>query len=134
MVDINAPLLNRLMKEKKGDVIHSSAYAKAQNQGGIGSSSMQSFEQRKVIDQNRSIVRKYGDSKIAMEAGKTSWQARRDAAQFGESDDSGKTPSVNGLRGKLNSKDADVGTKGGDTTVKNGPSQMPTRRNPGISR
>ena len=81
MVDVNAPLLNRLMKEKKGDVVHSSAYAKAQNQGGIGSSSMQSFEQRKVIDQNRSMIRKYGDSKIAMEAGKTSWQARRDATQ-----------------------------------------------------
>ncbi len=134
MVDINAPLLNRLMKEKKGDVVHSSAYAKAQNQGGIGSSSMQSFEQRKIIEQNRSIVRKYGDSKIANEAGRASWQARRDAAQFGESDDSGRASSTNGLRGKLNSKDADVGTKGGDTTVKNGPSQMPTRRNPGISR
>ena len=40
MVDVNAPLLNRLMKEKKGDVVHSSAYAKAQNQGGIGSSSI----------------------------------------------------------------------------------------------
>ena len=121
MVDINAPLLNRLMKEKKGDVVHSSAYAKDEIDD-------------VNVDYAFNLVRKYGDSKIAMEAGKTSWQARRDATQFGESDDSGKTPSVNGLRGKLNSKDADAGTKGGDTTVKNGPSQMPTRRNPGISR
>ena len=133
MDNIEGPLLKRIMKEKKEDVIHSSAYAEAQNQGGIGSSSMQTFEQRKAIDQNRSMVRKYSDSKIATEAGKTSWQARRDATQFGESGDNGNSSSSSGLRGRLNSKEADAGTKGGDAATKNGPSQMPTRRNPGIS-
>ena len=133
MDHIEGPLLKRIMKDKKEDVIHSSAYAEAQNQGGIGSSSMQTFEQRKAIDQNRNLVRKYGDSKIATEVGRTSWQARRDAAQFGESGDGEKGVSTSGLRGRLNSKENDTGTKGGDTATKGGPSQMPARRNPGIS-
>lgn len=131
---MNGDLLKRIMDEKKEDVIHSSAYAEAQNQGGIGSSSMQSFGQRRAIDQHRSVVRRYSDSKIATESGKTSWQARREAAQFGEDADNKNTSPSSGLRGKLNSKDADTGAKGGDSSTKSGPSQMPARRNPGISR
>lgn len=131
---MDGALLKRLMKEKKEDVVHSSAYAEAQNQGGIGSVSTQTFNQRREIDQRRSVIRKYSDSKVATEAGKTSWQARRDAAQFGEGDNNANTSSGSGLRGRLNSTDADTGAKGGDKPVNSGPAQMPARRNPGISR
>ena len=131
---MNGDLLKRVMNKKKEDVVHSSAYAEAQNQGGIGASSTQTFGQRRAIDQHRSVVRRYGDSKIATESGKASWQARREAKQFGESSDDEKSVSTSGLRGRLNSKDADTGAKGGDVVTKSGPSQMPARRNPGISR
>ena len=131
---MSGDLLKRIMNKKKEDVVHSSAYADAQNQGGIGASSVQSFGQRRAIDQHRSVVRRYSDSKIATESGKTSWQARREAAQFGEDDDNKNTSPSSGHRGKLNSKDADTGAKGGENLTKNGPSQMPARRNPGISR
>ena len=131
---MDGALLKRIMKEKKEDVVHSSAYAEAQNQGGIGSVSTQTFNQRREIDRNRSVIRKYSDSKVATEAGKTSWQARRDAAQFGESDANSNASSGSGLRGRLNSSDTDTGNKGGETSAKSGPSQMPARRNPGISR
>ncbi len=123
---MDGDLLKRIMSKKKEDVFHSSAYAKAQNQGGIGSASMQTFNQRRKIDQNRSMINKYSDSKVATETGKSSWQARRDAAQFGESDDKSASPS-NGSRGNIDSK-------GGDASAKSGPSSMPARRNPGISR
>lgn len=59
------PLLKYMMKDKKEDVVHSSAYANAQNGGAFGSSSSQSFEKRMEIDKNRKIVRGYQDSKIA---------------------------------------------------------------------
>ena len=131
---MNGDLLKRLMKEKKEDVVHSSAYAEAQNQGGIGAVSAQSFNQRRNIDQNRSVIRKYGDSKVVAEGGRTSWQARRDAAQFGGDSNENNTSSNSGLRGRLNSKDSETGAKGGDTPTKSGPTQMPTRKNPGISR
>ena len=132
---MDGALLKRVMNDKKEDVIHSSAYAEAQNQGGIGSVSTQTFNQRREIDQNRSMINKYSDSKVATEAGKSSWEARRDAAQFGESDkDAGASPS-NGLRGRLNTKDGDTGgAKVGDKSAGSGPSRMPTRINPGISR
>ena len=131
---MSGDLLKRIINKKKEDVIHSSAYAEAQNQGGIGASSVQSFGQRRAIDQHRSVVRRYSDSKIATESGKTAWQARREAAQFGEDAGKENTSSTSGLRGRLNSKDADTGAKGGDSSTKSGPSQMPVRRNPGISR
>ena len=51
-----------------------------------------------------------------------------------EGDNNANTSSGSGLRGRLNSTDADTGAKGGDKPVNSGPAQMPARRNPGISR
>ena len=65
---MNSAFLKRLMKEKKEDVVHSSAYASAQSGGSMGATSAMSFEQRKKIDRNRSMVRRYSDSMIANEA------------------------------------------------------------------
>ena len=59
------PFLKRLIKEKTEDVVHSSAYAKAQNPGGMGASSAESFAARMRLEQNRQKIRGYGDSRIA---------------------------------------------------------------------
>ena len=61
------PLLKYMMKDKKEDVIHSSAYASAQNKG-IGTSSIESFTKRRAIDQNRTVVKRYNDSQVVNEA------------------------------------------------------------------
>ena len=65
---MNNPFLKRLMKDKKEDVVHSSAYAKVQNSNGIGVASVETFSGRLAIEQNRQVVRGYGDSKIVNEA------------------------------------------------------------------
>ena len=62
------PFLKRLMKAKKEDVIHSSAYGAVQNQGGIGSASTESFRDRMKMEKNRTMVRGYGDSSVATSA------------------------------------------------------------------
>ena len=63
MMDKN-PLLKYVMKSKTEDVMHSSAYAKAQNGEGFGTSSSKSFEERMKMEQNRTRVRAYGESKL----------------------------------------------------------------------
>ena len=62
------PFLKYLIKEKKEDVLHTSAYAKVQNGTGFGASSSQSFEDRQKIEANRQIVRGYNDSKLMQQA------------------------------------------------------------------
>ncbi len=62
------PLLKYMMKEKTEDVLHTSAYARAQNAGSMGASSTQSFEERQRIEANRQIVRRYGDSNLMQRA------------------------------------------------------------------
>ena len=52
------------MKDKKEDVFHSSAYAKAQNGTALGAASTESYQVRVNIDKNRTKVRGYGDSEI----------------------------------------------------------------------
>ncbi|MBQ9020312.1 hypothetical protein IJ096_03265 [Candidatus Saccharibacteria bacterium] len=51
----------------RADYLHSSSYAKAQNGGrmGVASSHTQSFAQRQKLDQNRTLISKYGDTTIA---------------------------------------------------------------------
>ena len=63
------PFLNRLMKDDKADILHSSAYARAQSSGGMGADSVESFAERRKIDRNRTVIRGYNDSKIAGESG-----------------------------------------------------------------
>ena len=62
------PFLKYLIKEKKEDILHTSAYAKVQNGEGFGASSSQSFEDRQKIEANRQIVRGYNDSKLMQQA------------------------------------------------------------------
>ena len=71
------PFLGRLMKDTTEDVTHSSAYGKAQNAGGMGAASTESFDVRREIDKNRKMVRGYGDSKVVNEVGNRVPRARR---------------------------------------------------------
>lgn len=59
------PLLHRLMKTSKEEVLHSSGYAQTQNGESMGAASAASFAARQAIDQARSTIKKYGASKIA---------------------------------------------------------------------
>ena len=59
------PLLHRLMKDTKDDVIHSSGYAEAQNSGSMGAASAASFAARQALEQNRTTIKKYSASQIA---------------------------------------------------------------------
>jgi len=58
------PFLKYVMKDKKEDVFHSSAYAKAQNGSALGAASTESYQVRVNVYQNRSKVRGYGDSEL----------------------------------------------------------------------
>ncbi len=58
------PLLKRIMKDKKGDIVHSSGYAKVQSGERIGSTSVEGFMKRQRIDANRNYVQSYRDSKV----------------------------------------------------------------------
>ena len=62
------PLLNRLMNEETADVVHSSAYAEAQNAEKMGVASMVDFAKRQAIEENRKMVGGYRDSRIVCEA------------------------------------------------------------------
>ncbi len=53
-----------IIKDKKEDVFHSSAYSKAQNGGNMGSASAQSFAARQAIEQNRQHIGGYHQSSI----------------------------------------------------------------------
>lgn len=147
------PFLHRLIKEKKEDVVHSSAYAQAQN-AGIGASSTQSFEKRREIDQNRTVVRGYGDSKIVSEAPSNAPRAKTydPAAGQGEKHSSprGSYRELVEKRAEFNSGASRVGggaanvageAKTSSTTGNRfqalpdrGPNTPPARRNPGIMR
>ncbi len=54
-----------VIKEKKDDVVHSSGYGVAQSGGAMGASSGVGFTERMRINNNRTKIRRYGDSKIA---------------------------------------------------------------------
>jgi len=58
------PFLKYVMKDKKEDVFHSSAYAKAQNGASFGAASTESYKVRVNINQNRTMVGDYSKSKI----------------------------------------------------------------------
>ena len=61
------PFTQFLIKGKKQDFFHSSAYGKAQSGNVIGVASTESFSQRQKIEHNRQNIRRYKDSKIAAE-------------------------------------------------------------------
>lgn len=136
------PLLGRLMKDTKEDVVHSSAYAEAQNAGGMGAASTQSFAKRQEIEANRTTIQGYRDSRVVSDAfgsGGTKLQeydAAHDASQraairerFGGERNTGTNDKVSGNAGGDNGAGAMGRTMPtGRTTV------PPVRRNPGISR
>ncbi|MBP5648294.1 hypothetical protein J6X04_03365 [Candidatus Saccharibacteria bacterium] len=129
------PFLKRLMKETKNDVVHTSAYADAQNAGKIGVASTQGFRERRRIDQNRKIVKKYRHSGVVAETRRNAWKARQEMAQFGSMNNSGNVGENSGLRGSLKAVgDTKIGGKDGGSLQTRGPAQMPARKNPGISR
>lgn len=127
------PFLKRLMKEKSQDVIHSSAYGEAQNSGKMGVASAQSFAARQAIEQSRSQVRGYRDSKIVTEEGNrvaraATFDAEKDAAQraairerFGRE------------RGEAGSN-KQTSAQAAPETAKPTAGNPPAWRNPGISR
>lgn len=58
-------ILNRLMRDEKKDIVHSSGFAKAQNGDSMGAASGESFKRRQNIEKSRQVIRSYGDSRIA---------------------------------------------------------------------
>ena len=64
------PFFKYLIKDKKEDIFHSSAYAKAQNGASIGVASSGSYQARVNVNQNRQKVRGYKDSEIMRSVGK----------------------------------------------------------------
>lgn len=62
------PLLKFVMREKKTDVVHTSAFGKAQNGQGMGATSVQSFSERMEVERNRKRVRSYSDSRVVAQA------------------------------------------------------------------
>lgn len=70
------PFLKYVMKDKKEDVFHSSAYAKVQNGEGIGAASTLGYSARVAIDRNRTTVRGYDESGIMTGAKKNGPHAK----------------------------------------------------------
>ena len=59
------PFLKYIMKDtERSDVFHSSAYGRAQNAGGMGAASGESFAMRRAMEANRKLVRGYGDAGV----------------------------------------------------------------------
>ena len=146
------PLLKYLIKEKKEDVVHSTGYGVAQNEGGFGTASAKSFANRQDTEANRSMVGGYKDSKIARESRAevplaSGYNAARETAQreairqrFGR-DSERKNPSSMRSGGMGKNDQSSGGFRGsslpGSVTQSGGHEGManpPARRNPGISR
>ena len=58
------PFIKYIMREKKEDIFHSSAYGKAQSAEAMGVASVESFGKRMEIDGNRQVIKRYNDSRI----------------------------------------------------------------------
>lgn len=135
------PFLKRLIKDNREDIVHTSAYAKAQNADGIGAASTRSFDDRMRIEQNRTAVGSYRDSKVVNEVGdgvvkakaydrgedtakmaarRKSYAEKQTERQFGGSGD-----------GLARSR---FGGKSADESGHSGPANPPARKNPGIYR
>ena len=127
------------MKDTKGDVVHSSAYAEAQNAEGIGVASTQSFAARREIDSKRTVVKGYRDSRVVNDALDNvgnklrEYDAEHDANQraairerFGGERENGFSNNENINEQKDNSSGKKMPS--GQTTT------PPAWRNPGISR
>ena len=65
----SSKLIHRITKTTSADVMHSSGYAKYQNNGSFGTASNESFSQRQAIDKNRQIIQNYSHSQIGQQRG-----------------------------------------------------------------
>lgn len=117
------PLLKRLVKEKKEDIAHTSAFAEVQNRGGFGSASVESFEKRREIDKQRKMIGGYRDARVVSDRGIEAWKIRQEKRQLG-GDDGGNSGGVSGFHGELRSETNNASTS----------SRPLARKNPGISR
>ena len=132
------PFLKYLVKEQMPDVVHSSVYAKAQNENGIGAASTESYEVRVKIDKNRQKIRGYRDSGLINDAKMNTSKARAYTATESEK-------ALGEIRGGMNTENAgpvnntDVAFKRAamsrNSTLSGAPSRrgMATVKNPGIS-
>ena len=148
------PFLKRLMKDKKEDVAHSSAYGKVQNARGIGVASTESFATRRAMNRNRTMVRRYDESKVVTEVGDGVPKAMKydaeqdkaslDAVKTGLNKEQGGSGAL-GQRGKGPVLDksgmqeaamarAKMTNRFAGSAPSKGSSAPPARRNPGISR
>lgn len=144
----NNPLLGRLINEEKQDIVHSSAYGKAQSAENIGTASAESFAARKAMEASRQAIRKYKDSKVVDGAynnsGVKSWgyDAKKDAEQRaairekygGQRDDAGgfdgEERGDGAIFSGVNGKKTPTDRFGGPSRIEG---SAPARRNPGIS-
>lgn len=119
-----------IVKNKKEDVIHSSAFAKVQNSEGIGVASSQSFSDRMKIEQNRNRIRGYGDSQVVVQSRASSGIKAKtytppEQTGYGTNNGVGRVSSrVGGPK--------PVGLRSNSSGSLN--SRPPMRKNPGISR
>ncbi len=94
------PFLKRLMKAQTEDVVHSSAYAQAQNQKRIGVASMRGFEERMRMENNRTTIKGYKDSEVvnksfvSARAGKVALSAQEPTAQKPVTPPARKNPGI----------------------------------------
>lgn len=58
-------ILKYIKKDNKEDIFHSSPYGRAQNESSMGVASTETFSDRRKIDQQRQMIKRYGDSQIA---------------------------------------------------------------------
>ena len=61
---MNNPFLKYVMKSKKEDIFHSSAYGKAQGGCNMGATSAETFNKRREMEKNRQNVSSYQNSAI----------------------------------------------------------------------
>lgn len=92
------PFLKYLIKEQKSDIVHSSAYGKAQNSTGMGVASTQSFSERMETEQNRKMVRKYNESRVTQQAFSSGAKAKAYTETVGVTE-GGASYSVSGSKG-----------------------------------
>lgn len=64
---MDGALLRRLIRKNKSDVVHTSGFASVQSGGAVGAASVESFQKRREVDKNRTIVKGYGKSRIVLE-------------------------------------------------------------------
>ncbi|MBQ1298732.1 hypothetical protein IIY24_02775 [Candidatus Saccharibacteria bacterium] len=144
------PFLKRLMKEKTGDVLHTSAYGEAQNSGKIGSTSTQSFSERLRVNRERRRVKAYRDSKLVNDAfsnrskfrdnggtagevgsgSKGAESSLRGAGEVGRTGENGAVSRVGSIRGAGGIN----GVSGVNGAGGTGMTRPPERKNPGIFR